>query len=105
MKRIISALLALCLLMGMGLAGAEEASSRGNPWANPNLYTAFPVQPGPEENYYIWANYDLLAQSAASADPEVNQQTQAAQFLADQFLEICLNPDYTDTDSRILQIL
>lgn len=53
----------------------------------------------------MWSNYDLLAQGAAGADHEASLGIQTAQFLADQFLDICTNPEYTDTDSQILQIL
>ncbi len=55
MKRLTSALTALCLLAALCPAWADEAASLGKPYANPNLYTAFPAdeRPGPEENYYL----------------------------------------------------
>lgn len=105
MKRIISMLMTLCLLTALCPAGAEEAPSMGKPWANPNMFSEFSVRPGPEENYYIYANYDLLAQTASNPVPGASLGTQTEESLADQFLEICLNSEYTDTDSRILQIL
>ena len=63
MKRIICLLLTLCLLAGCSLAGAEDAASLGKPYANPNLMTAFTQQPGPEENYYLYVNYDGFVQA------------------------------------------
>ena len=58
-KRIISVLIVLCLLMACCPALADEAASLGRPYANPNLYTVFPAErPGPEENYYLYVNYD-----------------------------------------------
>ena len=65
MKKLISMLLALCLLAALGPARAEEASSQGKPYTNPNLYTEFTERPGPEENFFIYMNYDFLVQGAA----------------------------------------
>ena len=67
MKKIISALMALCLLTACCSVWAEEAASLGKPYINPNLCTAFPAdeRPGPEENYYLYANYDNFIEAAA----------------------------------------
>ncbi len=54
MKKILSILMALCLLAALGPAGAEEAPSQGKPYTNPNLYTEFTERPGPEENFYLY---------------------------------------------------
>ncbi len=67
MKRMFCLLLTLCLVAGCSMAGAEDQPSRGKPYANPNLYDAFPERPGPEENYIIYANYDAYVEAAASA--------------------------------------
>ncbi len=99
-------LLALCLLAACGLAGAEAQPSLGKPWINPNRCTAFPECPGPEENYFIWANYDRFVESAKGGGRNaLGLQQQIEDQLADQFLEICRNPEYTDAESGILQIL
>ena len=106
MKRIISMLMALCLTAALGLAAAEEAPSVGKPYANPNMLNAFPAQPGPEENYFIFANYDPLVRGAAEPFSVFNdERTRGYYYLAEQALEICRNPEYTDTDSQIVQIV
>ena len=108
MKKIISALMALCLLIACCSAWAEEAASLGKPYVNPNLCTAFPTdeRPGPEENYYLYANYDSFMEAAADIHGfTVSQTTRTYEILTEGISEICRNTEYTDTESRILQIL
>ena len=106
MKKTISALVALCLLMACCPAWAEESASLGSPYANPNLFSAFPEKPGPEENYFVWANYDSLVRGAEEPSSAFNDdRTRGYYYLAEQALEICRNPEYTDTDSQIVQIV
>ena len=106
MKKFISLFLTLCLLAACTPAGAEGARSLGKPWTNPNLYESFPERPGPEENYYIWANYDTFVQATTSGNPAAaNMSARAAEALSDQLLDICENAEYTDTESEILQIM
>ena len=68
MKRLICLLLILCLLGACSLAWAENQASLGKPYANPNLLDSFTERPGPEENYFIWANYDLFVEATAGAE-------------------------------------
>lgn len=106
MKKLISMLLALCLLAALGPARAEEAPSQGKPYTNPNLYTEFTERPGPEENYFIYADYDLLVRGAKDPRSWANDDRgRAYYYLAEQALEICRNPEYTDTDSQIVQFV
>ena len=106
MKRIIGMLTALCLMAACFPASAEDAPSTGKPWANPNLYDAFPERPGPEENYYIFANYDRFVRAASGAGANAfSLEMQIDEQLSDQFLDICRNTEYTDTESEILRIL
>ena len=106
MKRIICLFLTLCLLAGCSLAAAEEQPSLGKPYANPNLYNAFPECPGPEENYYVYANYDSFVRAAAGTDPWHNTfSARSEQCLTQEILTVCRNPDFTDTESEIIRIL
>ena len=106
MKRLFSALLVLCLLAACGAARADETPSTGHPWVNPNLCESFPERPGPEENFYLWANYDLFTEATAGGEIKPYDLMAAAEAsLSEQFLDIYQNPEYTDTESEILQIL
>ena len=109
MKRIISALMALCLLMACCPALADEVASAslGRPYANPNLYTVFPAErPGPEENYYFYVNYDRFVDVSAGRTPYLNDQfTHAKHLLGSAVTDISLNMEYTDTDSQIVRLL
>ena len=108
MKKIISALLALCLLAACCPSWAEEAASLGKPYANPNLYTVFPAdeRPGPEENYYLYANYDSFMEAAADTRGLVSSQAaKTYQILTEEISEISRNTEFTDTESQIVRIL
>ena len=104
--RMICLLLALCLVTVCSPGGAEDQSSRGKPFANPNMYDAFPERPGPEENFNIYANYDSYVRAAAGVDVwNDRMELRAEHVLAGEVLEIARNPEYTDTESEILPIL
>ena len=107
MKRIICLLLTLCLLAACALAGAEDALSLGKPYDNPNLYTVFPAErPGPEENYYLYANYDLYADAYNGINPWYSDfRGRANQYMSQRIMEICRNQEYNDPDSEIIRIL
>ena len=106
MKRIISVLAALFLMAALCPALAEEAPSQGKPYTNPNLYTEFTERPGPEENFFIYMNYDSLVQGAADIHYWQNDDRgRAFHYLSEEGLEICRNPEYTDTESQIVQIV
>ena len=106
MKKLISMLLALCLLAALGPARAEEAPSQGKPYTNPNLYTEFTERPGPEENFFIYMNYDFLVQGAADIHYWQNDDRgRAFHYLSEEGLEICRNTEYTDPESQIVQIV
>lgn len=105
MRRMICLLLTLCLLAACAAAWAEQPS-KGQPYANPNLFDSFSERPGPEENYYIYANYDAFVKATTGEGLKAASfAAQAEEQLSDEFLEICTNPEYTDTESEILQIL
>ena len=107
MKRSICLFLILCLLSCCFPAGAESLSSLGKPYDNPNLYTVFPSErPGPEENYNIYANYDLYVDAYSGVNPWYNDfRMRANQFVSQRVMEICRNREYTDPESEILRIL
>ena len=107
MKRIISALMTLCLIMACCPALADEAASLGRPYANPNLYTVFPAErPGPEENYYFYVNYDRFVDVSAGRTPYLNDQVRHAyHILGSAVTDISRNTEYTDTDSQIVRLL
>lgn len=106
MKRIICLLLTLCLLAACSLAGAEGAPSLGKPYANPNLMSAFTEQPGPEENYYLYVNYDGFVQ-ATTGGPKylASQEGRVYQALSRNVAEIGRNTEYTDPDSQVVRVL
>lgn len=106
MKRMICLLLTLCLLAGCSLVGAEDLASRGKPYTNPNLYDSFPERPGPEENYMIYADYDEFVKAAGGSDKWNNGFVQrSTHHVGQEIVDICLNPEYTDTESEIIRIL
>lgn len=106
MKRIICLLLILCLPAACSLAGAEDQPSRGKPYTNPNLYDSFPECPGPEENYIIYADYDDFVKAAGGSDKWNNGfEQRSTHYVAQEIVDICLNSEYTDTESEIIRIL
>ena len=108
MKKFISALMALCLLMACCPAWAEEAASLGKPYANPNLYTIFPAdeRPGPEENFYLYANYDSFMEAAADTRGLISSQaTKTYEILTEEISEISRNTEFTDTETQIIRLL
>ena len=108
MKRIISALITLCLLMACCSAWADDAVSVGKPYANPNMYTVFPAdeRPGPEENFYLYANYDGFMEAAANSGSfNYSQASKTYQILTEGIGEISRNTEYTDTESQIVRII
>ena len=89
MKKIICLLLALCLLAGCSPAAAEESFPLGKPYTNPNLYNSFPECPDPEDNYYIYACYDLFVNATAGAVKKPSKpEDRGEDFLAGQFLAV-----------------
>ena len=67
MKRIICFLLTLCLLSGVLGAALAEGALEGKPWINPEWPENLPSQrPAPEENYYLYVNYDLHKEMAGN---------------------------------------
>ena len=106
MKRILCLLLTLCLTAACSLAGAEEAASLGKPYANPNLMTAFTERPGPEENYYLYVNFDGFVQATNGGHKHLaSQEGRVYRTLSDNLTEIGLNTEYTDPESQIVRIL
>ena len=108
MKRIISLLLALCLLAACTLAGAENTHLQGKPWVNSNLYGQWPDErPAPEDGYDMYANYDYYREV-----PPIEEITgsyariiQGEETVQEQFLSLCKDPEWTGTEVEILQIL
>ena len=107
MKRNICLLLTLSLLAACGLAGAEEeVPSLGKPYINPNLLTSFPERPGPEENYYLYANYNSFVQVADTGDLfYATQRGRAYQVMTKNMEDIGRNTEYTDAESQVIRIL
>ena len=104
MKKILGLLLALCLLAGAALS--EEAPSLGKPYVNPNLLYAFPERPRPEENYYLYANFDSFARVIETGDYfQATQRGQTYQVLTKSMADIGRNTEYTDPESQIIRIL
>ena len=65
MKRIISFLLALCLVTGMVSAAMAEGVLEGKPWVNPEWPENLPDErPALEDDFYLYVNYDLHKQFA-----------------------------------------
>lgn len=106
MKRIICLLLTLCLLAACSLAWAEDQSAKGVPFTNPNMYDSFPEWPGPEENFVIYADYDEYVRAADGIDTwKDGFVLRLNHCVGQEIVDICLNPEYTDTESEIIRIL
>ena len=108
MKRIISLLLALCLLATCALAGAETSHLQGKPWINSNLYGQWPDErPAPEDGYDMYANYDLYRAlpPAEELPGSFGRTIQGEDTVQEQFLALCTEPEWTGTEAQILQIL
>ena len=64
MQKIISLLVALCVLAACPLAGAEGKAPEGKPWINSNLLDSIPAErPAPEDSFDLYANYDAYREA------------------------------------------
>jgi hypothetical protein len=105
MKKLISLLLILCLPAACSFAGAEGAPL-GKPYINPNLLTSFTERPGPEENYYLYANFDRFVDVTTSGDSFLSSQAQhAVHILVSSLHEIARNTEWNDPESEVIRIL
>ena len=107
MKKIISLLLILCLLAGIGLAGAEGKAPEGKPWINSNLLSNLPAErPALEDGFDMYANYalyrEVLDSGAEASRSSLDRAEAAAQT---QILDLCRNMTPECAEDGILKIL
>ena len=83
MKKVLCILLTLCLLAGLPAAFAED-HPEGKPWVNPELPGNLPLErPAPENDYYLYVNYDLHKKAAEAPDAKVSHAAVVAQRVRD----------------------
>ena len=101
MKKLLCFLLAACLAAGPLLACAAE----GSPWANPELPGGLPDgRPGPEEDLYLWVNYDRHRQaSRTDAAGDDSAQARAQRDMDDAVWALVESGE--STEARVLRIL
>ena len=107
MKRILSALMVLCLLAGTTLTAAESPHFEGKPWINTAFYGLWPAErPAVEDNFELYANFDTYQAALAKGDRRFYTPIAEAQLLADQQAgSLCTDPDLTGTEAECMRIL
>ena len=107
MKRIISALMVLCLLAGASLAAAETPHFEGKPWNNTSFYGLWPSQrPAVEDNFELYANFDTYQDALARGDKRFYTPLGEAQLLADrQLASLFTDPSLTGTEAECMRVL
>ncbi len=107
MKRIISLLLALCLLAGCAISGAESRTPEGKPWVNSNLLEYLAAErPLPEDSFDMYANYDAYREVLASGSTTTLSSLEEAEIISrGQILSLCTNTAAECTEDEILRIL
>ena len=107
MKKIVSLLLALCLLAGCSMAGAENPHLEGKPWINSGFYGLWPSErPAVEDSFELYSNYDLYQDLLAKGEKREYAPLIDAQILANrQVASLFTDPDLTGPEAECLRIL
>ena len=108
MKRIISILMTLCLLMACAQAAAESPGFRGKPWINSNLYGLWPSErPAVEETFELYANYDLYQGILAKGEGDrmINPVEEAQRLEMRQAASLYTDPEGKGPEAECLRIL
>ena len=104
MKRIISFLLTLCLVMGTVSAALAESALEGKPWTNPEWPQNLPDErPALEENYYLYVNYDRHKQLAEDPNAAGSTYTSTEDELAEKVWDMIDRGE--STEAKALRIL
>ena len=107
MKRLAAILLVLAVFIACTQAGAESKTLEGKPYPNSNLYGNWPDErPGPEESFELYVNYDAYREALANGgQKDTSTISRITQEVREQILELCRDPEQTDTEAEILRIL
>ena len=107
MKKIISLLLALCLLAACSFAGAESPALAGKPWVDSNVYGNWPSErPGLEESFDLFVNFDTYQNAPTESARGVIAPSLNTVDLINGYLEsICTDPEKAGTEAECLRIL
>ena len=104
MKRIISFLLALCLVIGTVSAALAERALEGKPWTNPEWPQNLPDErPALEENYYLYVNYDRHKQLAEDPNAAGSTYTSTEDELTEKVWDMVEHGE--STEAKALRIL
>ena len=107
MKRVISALMVLCLLACTSLASAESPHFEGKPWINTSFYGLWPSErPAVEDNFELYANFDTYQDALARGDKRYYTPLGEAQLLADrQMASLFTDPSLIGTEAECMRVL
>ena len=104
MKKTISSLLILCLLLSLLSAALGETHLEGKPWVNPDLPGNLPdEQPKLENDFYLYVNYDLYKQAAEETNREDDFMSRVEKEMKDALWELVNHGD--STEAKALRIL
>ena len=104
MKKTISSLLILCLLLSLLSAALGETHLEGKPWVNPDLPGNLPdEQPKLENDFYLYVNYDLYKQAAEETNREDDFISRVEKEMKDALWELVNHGD--STEAKALRIL
>ena len=104
MKKALCLLLTVCLLTGLSTAAFAGTHREGKPWVNPELPGNLPDErPAPEEDFYLYVNYDLHRKAADEPDAQINYAARVDQYLKDAVWNLINNGE--SVEARSLRIL
>ena len=105
MRKTICLLLAVCLLAGCGLAGAESPHPQGKPWINSNLMINIPDERPPvEDGLEMYANYDVYKE-ARDRGISLQSLEEAEEVSRTQILSLCRDVPAECAEDEILKVL
>ena len=93
MKRIISLIIALCLLTSCVYISEQSKAPEGKPWINSNLLSNLPAErPAPEDGFDMYANYDTYKEALDSGSMVTRTSLDEAEIVSqEQVLDLCRN--------------
>ncbi len=107
MRKIISLLVALCVLAACSFAGAEGKAPEGKPWINSNLLDSIPAErPVPEAGFDLYANYDAYREAKDKGITEGLLSLDGSERIArEQILDLYRSTETECAEDEILRIL
>lgn len=107
MKRTVCMLLALCLMAGCGLVGAESGAPEEKPWINSSVLDYLPAErPEPEDGFDMYVNYDTYMEAKEKGTDITLSLFEETELIArGQILDLCRGTESEFAEDEILRIL